>query len=109
VFFFSSRRRHTSSTRGLEFRRVLFRSAFPSPKHQWGVQNLYVETLADLGLIGAAALVALFASAFVLGLRAGASMLPLVGVAWLQIGRASCRERVERSGVAVSGPRTSPR
>jgi O-antigen ligase len=59
--------------------------AFPSRKHQWGVQNLYVQTLADLGLIGAAALVALFASALVLGLRARASTLPLVGVAWLLV------------------------
>ena len=30
--------------------------AFPSPAHPWGVQNLYLETLADFGLIGAAAL-----------------------------------------------------
>ena len=60
--------------------------AFPSPAHPWGVQNLYVETLADLGLIGSAALVALFAAALALGLRAGPrSPLPLVGVAWLLV------------------------
>ena len=60
--------------------------AFPSPKHPWGVQNLYIETLADLGVIGLAALVALFAAALAIGLRAGrASPLPLVGVAWLLI------------------------
>ena len=60
--------------------------AFPSTAHPWGVQNLYVETLADLGVIGSAALVALFAAALALGLRAGsASPLPLVGVAWLLV------------------------
>lgn len=60
--------------------------AFPSPTHPWGVQNLYVQTLADLGLLGSAALVALFAAALALGLRAAAaSPLPLVGVAWLLV------------------------
>ena len=61
-------------------------NAFPSATHPWGVQNLYVQTLADLGLIGSAALVALFAAALALGLRAAAaSPLPLVGVAWLLV------------------------
>jgi hypothetical protein len=60
--------------------------AFPSPAHPWGVQNLYVETLADFGLIGAAALVALLGAALALGLRGGSvSALPLVGVAWLLV------------------------
>lgn len=60
--------------------------AFPSPTHPWGVQNLYVELLADLGVIGLAAVVALFGVALALGLRAGAgSTLPLVGVAWLLV------------------------
>ena len=39
------------------------RAAFPSPEHPWGVQNLYVETLADLGAIGLAVLGALFGAA----------------------------------------------
>ncbi len=60
--------------------------AFPSPKHPWGVQNLYIETLADLGAIGLAALAALFAAALTVGLRAGpASPVPLVGVAWMLV------------------------
>ena len=62
--------------------------AFPSPQHPWGVQTLYVQVLADLGLIGAAALVALFVAALAtgLGLRGGgASTVPLVGVAWLLV------------------------
>jgi O-antigen ligase len=60
--------------------------AFPStaPDRQWGVQNLYVETLADLGVIGMAVLVAFFGAALVVGLRGSAmSSLPLVGLGWL--------------------------
>lgn len=43
--------------------------AYPSPQHPWGVQNAYVEALADMGVVGLAALVALFAAAVVSGLR----------------------------------------
>jgi hypothetical protein len=59
--------------------------AFPSPQHPWGVQSLYVETLADLGVIGLAALIALFTAALAIGLRGASSPLPLVGVAWLLV------------------------
>jgi hypothetical protein len=74
--------------------------AFPSPAHPWGVQSLYLEALADLGVIGFAALVAVFASALVAGARgwlrtrrradgsasphgSETSVVPLVGLAWL--------------------------
>jgi len=60
--------------------------AFPStaPDRQWGVQNLYVETLADLGVIGMALLVAFFGAALTVGLRgASTSSLALVGLGWL--------------------------
>ena len=30
--------------------------AFPSPQHRWGVQNLYVQAAADMGVVGLAAL-----------------------------------------------------
>jgi hypothetical protein len=61
-------------------------AAFPSPDHPWGVQNLYLETLADFGLIGAAALVSLFGAGLALGLRGGwVSPLPLMGVTWLLV------------------------
>jgi len=43
--------------------------AFPSAAHPYGVQILYVQVLADLGLVGAALLVALFAAALVTGIR----------------------------------------
>jgi hypothetical protein len=59
--------------------------AFPSPGRELGVQNFYIETLADLGVIGFATLVALFAAGLVIGLRGGPSPLPLVGVAWLLV------------------------
>jgi O-antigen ligase len=58
--------------------------AFPSTEHPWGVQNLYVETLADLGVIGFAGLALLFGLAVAAGLRGSRSTpLALVGLAWL--------------------------
>jgi hypothetical protein len=36
--------------------------AFPSARHAYGIQDLYVETLADLGIVGFALLVTLFGS-----------------------------------------------
>jgi O-antigen ligase len=58
--------------------------AFPSARHRWGVQTLYVQVLADLGLVGFAALAALFGAAVVAGVRgARGSPVPLVGLAWL--------------------------
>jgi O-antigen ligase len=60
--------------------------AFPSPKHPWGVQNLYLQTLADLGVIGIALLALLFGAALWIGIRAAAtSSLALIGVAWLLV------------------------
>ena len=51
------------------------------------MQNLYVQTLADLGVIGSAALVALFVAALAprAARRARRRRLPLVGVAWLLV------------------------
>ncbi|HXG76912.1 MAG TPA: O-antigen ligase family protein [Gaiellaceae bacterium] len=60
--------------------------SFPSPEHPWGVQSLYVQALADLGLIGFAALLALGAAALTAGLRAArASPVALVGLAWMLV------------------------
>ncbi len=63
--------------------------AFPSPQHRWGVQNLYLQAAADMGIIGLAALVWLFGSGLLLGGRwamrappAGAAFA-LVPVLWL--------------------------
>jgi O-antigen ligase len=50
------------------------RLAFPSPEHRYGVQNLYVQFLADLGLVGLLLLLAVFATAVRLALRARAAV-----------------------------------
>jgi O-antigen ligase len=60
--------------------------AFPSPEHEWGVQNLYVQVLADFGLLGFAILLALFGAAFATAIRgARASPVPLLGLALLLV------------------------
>jgi hypothetical protein len=60
--------------------------AFPSPEHPWGVQNAYIETLADLGIVGLAALVLAFGSALATGIRrASETPLALVGLTWLLV------------------------
>ena len=61
-------------------------AAFPSPVHPWGVQNFYIQTLADLGVIGMVVLGLLFGAALWIGMRgAASSALPLVGIAWLLV------------------------
>jgi hypothetical protein len=66
-------------------------AAFPSPQHAWGVQNAYLQTLTDMGLLGFAILVALFVCGLVLGLRAAlrgppeVAFLALVGVLWVLV------------------------
>ena len=55
--------------------------AFPSPAHPWGVQNAYVQSLADLGVLG----LVLFLSALLLpaalAVRRGRGDLRVAGVA----------------------------
>jgi O-antigen ligase len=83
--------------------------AFPAPDRAYGVQNLYVQFLADLGLVGLALLVAVIACAAVVALRARAAIgllllavaagvwiaqgivagIPLDGLTWLAIGLVS--------------------
>src|SRR5262249_41272228 len=43
--------------------------SFPSPQHPWGVQNAYVQALADLGIVGFLLFVGLFASGLVVAGR----------------------------------------
>jgi O-antigen ligase len=43
--------------------------AFPSPEHAWGVQNFYVQNLADLGIVGFTLLTATFLTAAWLAAR----------------------------------------
>ena len=64
--------------------------AFPTREHEWGVQNAYVQTAADLGVVGAVLWLAPFAIALVLALGANAppgavaafSVLAAMGI-WL--------------------------
>jgi O-antigen ligase len=64
---------------------------FPSPAHPWGVQNAYVQALADLGLVGLALLAALVAAGFVLAGRVALRGPPvvagigLVALCWLLV------------------------
>jgi O-antigen ligase len=46
--------------------------AFPSEEHPWGVQNLYIQMLADAGAIGLALLLAVGASGLILAWRTAA-------------------------------------
>jgi hypothetical protein len=46
--------------------------AFPTRKHEWGVQNAYVQSAADLGLVGLVLWLAPFVLALGLALRANA-------------------------------------
>ncbi|HKT43998.1 MAG TPA: hypothetical protein VJQ85_04295 [Gaiellaceae bacterium] len=63
--------------------------AFPTPTRSFGVQDLYVQTLADLGIVGLLLLAVLFVAgawpAFTTALRAAAPVAfpALLGVFWL--------------------------
>jgi O-Antigen ligase len=60
--------------------------AFPSPEHPWGVQALYVQALADMGVVGFGALVAVLGTGFAAARRGiRGSPVPLVGMAWLLV------------------------
>ena len=66
-------------------------AAFPSPQHAWGVQNAYLQTLTDMGLVGFALIVALFVCGLVTGVRAALrgppelALLALVGLLWMLV------------------------
>ena len=93
------------------------RLAFPGPERAYGVQNLYVQFLADLGIVGLLLLLAVFAAAIRLAFRAGAAVgllltavaagvwiaqgivagIPLDALTWLGIGLTT-EEFSRRSG-----------
>ncbi len=50
--------------------------AFPSPAHPWGIQNAYVEALAELGLVGAALFVFWISSGLAAGARGALAASP---------------------------------
>ena len=58
--------------------------AFPSPEHPWGIQMLYLQVAADLGVVGIALLLGLAAAAVAAGIRGlRSSPAALVGLGWL--------------------------
>jgi O-antigen ligase len=60
--------------------------AFPSPEHPWGVQLLYVQVAADLGIAGIVVLVGLAAAAVAAGVRnLRSSPVALAGLGWLAV------------------------
>jgi O-antigen ligase len=65
--------------------------AFPSPEHPWGVQNAYVQSLADLGVVGSLLFLGLLATCLVVAGRRAlrgppeSALVPLVAVCWLLV------------------------
>ena len=63
--------------------------SFPSPTNRWGVDDAYVESLAELGLAGTAVFLAFLGTALALGLRGSlrapppAAQLALTGLTWM--------------------------
>jgi O-antigen ligase len=58
--------------------------AFPSPDHPWGIQLLYLQVAADLGLAGIALLLGLAAAGVTAGIRGlRSSPAALAGLGWL--------------------------
>jgi O-Antigen ligase len=58
--------------------------AFPSPAHPWGIQTLYLQVAADLGIAGIALLLGLAAAGVAAGVRGlRSSPTALVGLGWL--------------------------
>jgi O-Antigen ligase len=55
--------------------------AFPSPAHPWGVQNAYVQALADMGVIGLLAFLGAVAVPLLVALRHGAGDERVAGIA----------------------------
>jgi O-antigen ligase len=59
--------------------------AYPSPAHPYGVQNFWVQALADLGIVGFALAVGTFLVGVCLALRApaGVKLVGLVAAGWI--------------------------
>jgi O-antigen ligase len=57
--------------------------AFPAPDRPYGIQLMYLEALADLGVVGLLAVVALFAATFVAAARARANPAGAIAALWI--------------------------
>lgn len=65
--------------------------AFPSPQHPYGIDDAYLQALAELGVVGLAVFLAFLAAALLTGARAALrgppepAFLAAVGVAWVLV------------------------
>jgi len=60
--------------------------AFPSPEHKWGIQLLYLQVAADLGIAGIVVLLGLAAAGIATGIRGiRSSPVALCGLGWLLV------------------------
>ncbi len=60
--------------------------AFPSPEHPWGIQLLYLQVAADLGIAGVVVLLGLAAAGIAAGIRGvRSSPAALCGLGWLLV------------------------
>ena len=61
--------------------------AFPSPAHEWGIQNFWLQLLADTGVVGLAVAVAAFAAGLLAALRSFARnrFVALIAVGWILV------------------------
>ena len=65
--------------------------AFPSAQHRWGVDNAYIQSLAELGLVGTAVFLAFLATGVAMGIRGSlrappeGALLALTGLLWLLV------------------------
>jgi O-antigen ligase len=57
--------------------------SFPAPSRIYGVQNAYLQSLADLGVVGFAALVAVLGAALALAWRARSNRAGAIAVLWI--------------------------
>jgi O-antigen ligase len=58
--------------------------AFPGPDRRYGVQNLYIQTLADLGIVGFVALAAVLVSAAFIAVKR-CTVVTIVGLLWTAV------------------------
>jgi len=58
--------------------------AFPSPRHEWGVQNFWIQAAADMGIVGLALAVGTFAAGLALAARAR-GRTALVAAGWILV------------------------
>jgi len=79
-------------------------SSFPTPQHAWGVQNLWVQALADTGVVGGVLLLATFVAALVLAVRTFKTW-PYVGLVltcWILVAAATWNAVGDVAGVPIA-------